>query len=151
MFTLKGLNCVLLLSSVSSAFIVGGGALLEINNGQKKAQCVHKLSGNKLCMSCKEIAEDESVECHWCSKWVTVLTHESNGTITAVSALQVIKEYRDRESHKLNVILHNIPESDSTETSAHISHDTKIVAGIADKIGIGSVDASTTMRLGEKI
>ena len=78
-------------------------------------------------------------------------THESNGTITAVSALQVIKEYRDRESHKLNVILHNIPESDSTETSAHISHDTKIVAGIADKIGIGSVDASTTMRLGEKI
>ena len=58
-------------------------------------------------------------------------TYESIGTITAVSALQVIKEYRDRESHKLNVILHNVPESDSTETFACISHDTKIVADIA--------------------
>ena len=77
-------------------------------------------------------------------------THESNGTITAVSALQVIKEYRDRESHKLSVILHNIPESDSTETSARISHDTKIAADIADKICIGLADAFTTMRLGEK-
>ena len=71
---------------------------------------------------------------------------DSSGTVTAVSASQVIKEYKDRESRKLNVILHNVPESDSTETSTRITHDTNIVADIADKIGIGLVDVSTTVR-----
>jgi len=78
-------------------------------------------------------------------------TCESNGTVAAVLASQIIKEYRDRESRKLNVILHNVPESDSAEASTRITHDTNIVADIADKIGIGPVDVSTVVHLGEKL
>jgi len=68
-------------------------------------------------------------------------TRESNGTVTAISASQVIKEYKDRESCKLNV-----PESESIDSSSRITPDTNIVADIADN---GSVDVSTTMDLGE--
>ena len=65
---------------------------------------------------------------------------------------QLYKLLRNTGTEKaISWILHNVPESDLTEIFARISHDTKIVADIADKIGIGSVDASTTMRLGEKI
>ena len=42
--------------------------------------------------------------------------HEPDRTVTAISASQVINEYRDRESRKLNIILYNVPESESTES-----------------------------------
>jgi len=77
--------------------------------------------------------------------------HEPRGSVTAVSPSQIIKEYKDRESRKFNVIVHNVPESESTESSACVTHDTNIVGDIANKIGIESIDIATTMRLGEKI
>lgn len=77
--------------------------------------------------------------------------HEPGGSITAVMASQVIDEYRDRESRKLNIILHNVPESESTESSTRVTHDTNIVADIANKTGIGQVDVSSFMRLEKKL
>ena len=66
-------------------------------------------------------------------------------------ASQVIDEYRDRESHKLNVILHNVPESTSTDVSERISHDTNAVLDITSKIGAGPVEVSSVARLGKKL
>lgn len=43
-------------------------------------------------------------------------------------ATHVIDEYRDRESRKLNVIIHNVSESTATEPSVRIAYDTKSVA-----------------------
>ena len=224
-----------------------------MGRGKKKRKRIPSTSSatssaeREICVSCKEIVEDDAVECHWCAKWQhikcanvsksqydmlntcpdqivffccvcivklpTVLekfngskdtqstvdeqikviqtqltdlaakmndqidsrfqqlekeiitnlpssnsvtqslpsAHEPVRTVTAISASQVINEYRDRESRKLNIILHNVPESESTESTTRITHDTHAVADIADKIGIGSVDVSSTVRLGKII
>jgi len=74
-------------------------------------------------------------------------TREPCGSVIAVSPSQIIK---DRESRKFNVILHNVPESESAESSICVTHDTNIAGDIANKIGIESNDIATTMRLGEK-
>jgi len=63
-------------------------------------------------------------------------------------ATHVIDEYRDRESHKLNVIVHNVPESTATELSVRITYDTKSVADIAKSIDAGPVEI---IRLGRKL
>ena len=254
--TPKGLNCVLLLSFVSSLFLLPEGwSYLEytMGRGKKKRKRIPSTSSatssaeREICVSCKEIVEDDAVECHWCAKWqhikcanvsksqydmlntcpdqivffccvcivklptvlekfngskdtqstvdeqikvlqtqltdlaakmnnqidfcfqqlekkITTNLPSSNSvtqslpsacepdrTVTVMSASQVINEYRDRESRKLNIILHNVPESESTESTTRITHDTHAVADIADKIGIGSVDVSSTVRLGKII
>jgi len=54
--------------------------------------------------------------------------------ITETMATHVIEEFRDRETCKLNVIIHNAPESTATEPSVHIAHDAKFDAYIAKVI-----------------
>ena len=66
-------------------------------------------------------------------------------------ASQVIDEYRDRENRKLNVILHNVPESTSTDVTECISHDTDAVLDLTNKIGAGPVEVSSVARLGKKL
>jgi len=65
-------------------------------------------------------------------------------------ASQVIDEYRDRESCKLNVILHNVPTC--TGLSEHIGHDTDAVLDIKSKIGVRPGEVSSIIAcLGEKV
>ena len=48
-----------------------------------------------------------------------------------------IDEYRDRENRKLNIIVHNVPESVATESAARIAHDnTNYVTDIANIIDV---------------
>ena len=72
---------------------------------------------------------------------------DSNWNITT----HVIDEYRDRESRKLNLILHNVPESQSGDNSARKAHDTNFVSDIANKIQAGKIDVTNVSRLGMKI
>ena len=74
-------------------------------------------------------------------------TDESTETL----ASQVIDEYRDRESCKLNVILHYVPESTSTDVSERISHDIDAVLDVTSKIGVGPVELSSVACLGKKL
>ena len=50
--------------------------------------------------------------------------------ITETMVTHVIDEYRDREGRKLNVIVHNVPESTATESSVCITYDNKSIADI---------------------
>jgi len=62
----------------------------------------------------------------------------------------LVDKYRDRESQKLNVIFHNVPESTSTDIAKRISHDTDAVLDITNKIGAEPVGVSTVACLGKK-
>ena len=66
-------------------------------------------------------------------------------------ATRVIDEYRDRETRKMNIIIHNAPESTATEPSVRIAHDTKSVADIAKSIDAGPVEIVNIIRLGKKL
>ena len=63
----------------------------------------------------------------------------------------VIDEYRDRENRKLNLILYNVPESQSGKTSVQKAHDTNFISDIANKIEAGQVDVTNVTRLGKKV
>ena len=80
----------------------------------------------------------------------TFLTTQTSPT-TEIMATRVIDEYRDRESHKLNIILHNVPESPAVESSVRITHDTKFVTDIAKSINAGPTDVVNITRLGKKL
>ena len=71
--------------------------------------------------------------------------------ITETMATRVIDEYRDRETRKMNIIIHNAPESTATEPSVRIAHDTKSVADIAKSIDAGPVEIVNITRLGKKL
>ena len=62
-----------------------------------------------------------------------------------------IDEYRYRENRKLNIIVHNVPESVATESAARIAHDTKYVTNIANIIDVGSIEILNITRLGKKL
>ena len=57
--------------------------------------------------------------------------------ITESVATRVNDEYRDRENCKLNIIVHQVPESVATESAARIAHDTKYVTDIVNTIDTG--------------
>ena len=63
----------------------------------------------------------------------------------------MIDEHRDWESHKLKLILYNVPESQSGDTSVRKIHDTKFIFDIASKIEAGQIDVTSVTRLGKKV
>ena len=71
--------------------------------------------------------------------------------ITESVVTRVIDEYRDRESRKLNIIVHKVPESVAAESSARTAHDSKWITDIANIIGAGPAEVVTITRLGKKL
>ena len=71
--------------------------------------------------------------------------------ITESVATRVIDEYRDRESRKLSIIVHKVPESVAAELSASTAHDSKWITDIVNIIGAGPVEVVTITRLGKKL
>ena len=71
--------------------------------------------------------------------------------ITESVATRVIDEYRDRENHQLNIIIHKVPESVATESAARIAHNTKYVTDIANIIDAGPVEILNITCLGKKL
>ena len=63
----------------------------------------------------------------------------------------MIDEYRDRESRKLKLILYNVPESQSGDTSVQNTHDTKFIFDIANKIEVGQIDVTSITQMGKKV
>ena len=125
------------------------------NCKQRKRTRVHSTSSQEgdVCVSCGESVDGEAVESQWCAKWehmkcanetpcgfgnvnlLTKVNEQINKSTTStsqnVSTYRWVHwnlgfpSYRWGESRKLNVILHNVPESISTDISERISHDTK--------------------------
>ena len=62
----------------------------------------------------------------------------------------MIDEFRDRESRKLKLVLYNVPESQSGDTSVRKTHDTKFIFDIANKIEAGQIDVTSVTRLVKK-
>ena len=81
----------------------------------------------------------------------TISIPSKTSPITETMATRVIDEYRDRETRKLNIIIHNAPESTVTDPSVHIAHDTKSVADIAKSIDAGPVEIVNIAQLGKKL
>ena len=63
---------------------------------------------------------------------------------------RVIDKNRDRESRKLNLILYNVPESQSGDTSIWKIHHIKFISDIANKIEAGQIDVTSITWLGKK-
>ena len=84
------------------------------------------------------------------SESITPLPSQAS-PVTESVATRVIDEYRDRESHKLNIIVHKVPESVATESSARTAHDTKWVTDIANIIDAGPIEVVNITRLGKKL
>ena len=61
-----------------------------------------------------------------------------------------INEYGDWKSWKLNLILYNVPESQSGDTSVRKTHDTKFISDIANKTEAGKIDVTNITQLGKK-
>ena len=63
---------------------------------------------------------------------------------------KVVDEYRDREK-KLNLIFHNVSESQSSDRSAREAEDKASVLNIVKEIGIKDVEPVRVVRLGSKM
>ena len=64
-------------------------------------------------------------------------------------ASRVVDEYRDRESRKLNVIFHKIPESKSEEPTSRKTDDAKFVLNVAKEIGVEKLEIVNVVCLGQ--
>ena len=62
-----------------------------------------------------------------------------------------IDEYRDRENHKLSIIVHNVPASVATESAARIAHDNNYVTNITNIIDAWPVEILNITSLGKKL
>ena len=65
-------------------------------------------------------------------------------------ACKVVDEYRDREK-RLNLIFHNVPESQSSDRSAREAEDKASVLNIVNEIGIKDVEPVSVVHLGSKM
>ena len=64
-------------------------------------------------------------------------------------ASRVVDEYRDRESRKLNIIFHKIPESKSEEPASRKTDDAKFVLNVAKEIGVEKLEIVNVVCLGQ--
>ena len=114
---------------------------LQLDNRFKKfeTEMNHKLS-NASSVWEQQVVTNSNPGTSRDSNWI-------NNNITT----RVIDEYRDRESRKLNLILYNVPESQSSDTSVQQTHDTKFISDIANKIEAGQIDVTRVTRLGKKV
>ena len=65
---------------------------------------------------------------------------------------EAIEAYRDRESRKCNIIVHNIPESNKSEAKERREEDTMEVRRLfEDSLGLEEFEIQSTVRLGKKI
>ena len=74
---------------------------------------------------------------------------KQSNVITADTASKVVDEYRDMERRKWNLIVFNVPEPKSTESSQRKVEDREFFNSLIDHIGVVSVDL-TDFRLGAK-
>ena len=114
---------------------------VQLNNRLKEfeTEIKHKF-GNTSSMTEQQVVMNSNPETNGDSNWI-------NNNITT----RVIDEYRDRESRKLKLILYNVPESQSGDTSVRKTHDTKFILDIASKIEAGQIDVTSVTRLGKKV
>jgi len=63
----------------------------------------------------------------------------------------IFDEYSDRDSRKLNLIFHNVPESLAAQQSERVSDDVKFVTNIAKNIGVKEFDLVNAVRLGSQL
>ena len=62
-----------------------------------------------------------------------------------------INEYRERETRKTNVIMHNIPESNLETPEERKAADKKYVMDIAEQMKVQDIEIQSIIRLGRKI
>ena len=75
---------------------------------------------------------------------------KQSNVITADTASKVVDEYRDMERRKWNLIVFNVPEPKSTESSQRKVEDWEFFNSLIDHIGIDPVDVTDVVRLGAK-
>ena len=71
-------------------------------------------------------------------------------TLVASKVSEEIEEYRERELRKLNIILHNVPESKEESVEERRADDTRMIKEIARKINVLQIEITKIVRLGEK-
>jgi len=70
--------------------------------------------------------------------------------VSHVSAIEVVDEYVDRERRKVNLIVHNLPESDATKLSDRVAHDISTFESIVAKdLKIEEARVTNAVRLGK--
>ena len=74
------------------------------------------------------------------------VTVESIASMTAA----IVSEQKEREKQKLNLIVHNFPESKSTEASIRKNEDTQNVTSLINKYVGVDADVSNAIRIGKQ-
>ena len=68
-----------------------------------------------------------------------------------VSVTKIVDEYRDIERRKWNVIVFDVPEPKSADTSQRKTEDREFFNSLVENIGIAPVDIANVTRLGAKV
>ena len=66
------------------------------------------------------------------------------------TASKIVDEYRDREMRKSNIIIYNIPEPKSKDSTGQKKDDIAVINAIAEEIGSTALDIVDVARLGTK-
>ena len=73
---------------------------------------------------------------------------KQSNVMTMDTASKVMDEYRDLARRKWNLIVFNVPESKSTESSQRNAEDTDFFKSIINDVGVDSVEIINVVRLG---
>ena len=73
---------------------------------------------------------------------------KQSNVMTMDTASKVVDEYRDLERRKWNLIVFNVPESKSTESSQRNAEDRDFFKSIINDVGVDSVEIIDVVRLG---
>ena len=73
------------------------------------------------------------------------------GNASPTGIENVVSSLLDKEKCKLNVVIHNIKESDSMDRLTRIDYDKTSVLDIARTVGIMDMDICKTIRIGKKL
>ena len=70
--------------------------------------------------------------------------------ITMDTASKIVDEYRDKERRQWNLIVYNVPEPESANSTVRKASDRDFFNSLVNTIGVGPVDIADIVRLGSK-
>lgn len=112
-----------------------------------------KVQGSKVADQLSDRIKEMEVKLHkpieQQLKSLEKVSKQSN-VITVDTASKVVDEYRDMERRKWNLIIFNVPESKSIESSQRKAEDREFFNSLINDIGVDPVDVIDVVRLGAK-
>lgn len=111
--------------------------------------CIHAIPTFKNIEKVMNGVKDEQVTCRADIDKLNVKVEKLEDSIED-KVYEAVEEYRNRESRKCNIILHQIAESDKEDSKDRKAHDTKMVHKVLAAIEVEDVEIQSVVRLGKR-